>query len=917
MTSISIVSAITDPMVDNLQTALVSQGLVVEMRAQLPTTPMPTVVVLTDELIAALGGVQAAETALQDLGANLIPVVASDKAFTDVLADRSQIPLASFGVDRAAGRIGLIARVGQEAIGSWNALHGRAHQWQAESEPISGLLRGDELVAAGNLLTQPVAELPDADRPIVVEYVAASRTRVRTVRRRAVIAVILALALVIGAGVAAVIGRAQSTAAAAVAMTSANQAEADRLATLSLNWLGRDPDLPWILSSKALSLARTPQAIAAARQVFDATIPHKTFFVDDPVTAITLLPNGFVAAGQAFGGGVSVLDVTTGTVALRQPGSSANGAATAVSANPSGTVLAVVEAANDGIAFLANTSDWSQTDITGPKPSFAPVWLDDEWGLAPGDGFLVQINATQARSRDIPSPSDWPGGAPSAWTVDGSDGWVAIASSNGVSVYQATKQADGWQLNDMASFTVSDVEQVRDVEVATISETTELIVLYKDKIDLIDVKSVITGQSSVDQATTSSGTVAFQGFAISQDGEAYAAVGNRAGSLDLHNGSIDYAVETSAPIAAVAAGAGGVWVTGGGDRAVRVWTKPAADGIGAKYSNALWLQGGFPGFKESLRNTLGSTPGTHLLTVVVPSVFTIMQIDMDTFTLEQSLGVDRANMAVRQKVAPANGQAIADIDNQVSPPQVSVIMLVGSTGSQEFRQDVSAFVASQSLFGLSPTGDALAVATNSELMLWPTDETSPIATSFTLPIAQQPVFVQALDQHHAVVVGQDGTATWIDGTTMRLFDNAVRLTAATIDPEGNIVTLDDQGNLIEHLTNGAVPIGTVDVSIGGYALKYSASGRYLAIIGSTGTTIVDTHDGAVAMIPPPRLVGSTNHYVDDVAFSDDESNLFTVTDDGFVQKYPLLSIDALAASLVAAQPRDLTAEEQTLFLPTR
>jgi len=56
MTQVAIVATTTNPLIEALHIALLSRGLKVALLQRLPDDAMPTVVVLSDELVASFGG---------------------------------------------------------------------------------------------------------------------------------------------------------------------------------------------------------------------------------------------------------------------------------------------------------------------------------------------------------------------------------------------------------------------------------------------------------------------------------------------------------------------------------------------------------------------------------------------------------------------------------------------------------------------------------------------------------------------------------------------------------------------------------------------------------------------------------------------------------------------------------------------
>lgn len=907
---INVVTATEHPLVTSLAETLGGLGFSVTTGPSVPTSDDPCVIVLSDELVELLGGPESAAEALGGLGVNVLPVTPTSQAYSAVMGDRSQLPLESFGVERAARRIALVATVGPDAVSDWNSAYARAVRWQSEKEPIAALLTGQQIEETARLLTQPVAELPGVDASPVRRLVEASRERARRRRRRALVAVTVALTLVAGSGVAALVARHQAQIATAEADTAAAVSEADRLAGLAEQLNGSDPDLPWILAHEALSLAETPTTVAAAHLVVDNGTPHRTYAMRAPVTSLVALPDNRVAAGFAFGAGYLVMDTTDGSIVFDHPPDStlSKGQTTTVLANPARSEVFAVAAGADKGWLLDLAGEPEERTLSFPAPLGAWTWLDDNSLVMDVGGELLVAEAQPATTHPLGGTGPATAAGILDLVTDPEGQWLAVATEGSVTVWGLAQASAAWQL--IGSEPLLTIETGTNPHRLTVrqesAQSPEVLAFLHDSsshLALVEVDQVLAGQVTADEATTDLGE-ALTGFAFAPGGALYCA--KSTGGVFLLAARSDYlsarAAAHSGPVTGLVARDDGTWVTGGGDYAIRVWQAPVLSAVVAEtYQVDEQLRAASDDdYAESSRATLTAVPDSGEVIAAVPAGNSILTLDRTTLEIHRELRGSYFVMT-RMKVARDTPNRIAQ--TRSGGPLYLVDLNEGTAILT--KNDMGVLWYNSSLFTLNPEGTVIALAIRG--MMGTVTETG-VAIGLDLAKDEIPVYVGLDDSGIAVSVTTSGLVTWMGGHTRQLFDEVTQVTAATRGQGSDFLTLDWEGTIRRHPAVGdPVVVGTMASSLGGYALTLSPSGRYIAVIGSHGTEVWDTATQRTAL----RLDPLSSDYwpVDDVLFDDDEAGLLTVRSNGWVEHHELLDVRDTLTTLQDAVPRGMSDAE--------
>lgn len=914
-----------------------------------------TVVVLSDELIELIGGKEIADESLSRLGTNFVPITDSEKAYSKLFGEKSQLPLLLFGITRAAKRIELIADVGQETIGAWNSLHAHAHEWDVNGRSVSDLLRSNQIASSELLLTKPVSELENSGKELVSGYVMASKARAVKVRRRAIIIAGFFVAILLVSGIVAIAGRTTAVSATKQATNNANSSQANRLSSNAINLMGQNPDLPWILSSNALSASPTSPAVSDAYEVAQNEVPHKSFKIGKEVSSLKLIPSEKTIVGLADGQGYSIINIKTGKIEKHYQTSNNESGTTQVSVNPSGTVATAVE--KNGFSQQINLKDQNKiSNIVGAtKTSGIFEWIDDNFAVTKRGNFLAIYNAKMNSIENLQVPTDWDNSNKIvSYSVDRDDKWLAVATNSKIFIYSLESYKNTFVLGSKALITLpiegsnqqgvsNSNNELQNIEfMPYLNQSNVLGILYSHEIDVIDVSSMIYEKENTNQATTEissvNSTIDLSGFEVPSAKHLLVSQRQNIMMDDLETGEASKPVsQGDSLVASISALSDSEWAVGTTNGYVRVYSSSLINGIDAPAEavNQWKFESGFGStnriFQESSRNTLAFTSSNHKEIGLNSPNAIYETISTNPFKMIQAYSSVGMDVSIRQKVAPDNGNILAVLDGQSEQPELSVYNL--SNKGTLLNSQLTANEADNSVFGLSLTGNAVALATSSELKLWDLSKSSEQVTPKTVELksTDDPIYVGVLSAQNAGVITQSGTLTWNNGKSENLFGQSTLLNAATIVSNNLIFTLDNKGNLYAAVSGQkSIKILSISPSLQGYALKVSDDNKYIAIIGKQGTEIyklnITDNNGnyAVRNMNSDQLSMKLNpiaatadglpiNPVDDVLF--DGTKIYCVRASGLVQTYNFMSIAQLQQYMKENTPRELTSIEKLIYEP--
>ncbi len=221
-------------------------------------------------------------------GKRIIPVVCreSDPAAAPPFVSELNWIFARTGDDRDAALDTLVKAI--ETDLDWVHAHTRllmrAVEWDANGRDRSFVLRGGDLRAAEHVLAAHLADDP-RPTPLQSEYVLASRRSATRRQRITLAAVLVALAVSIGLGIAALLQRNTANDRARIATSR-------EVATTAVGLLGSDPELSLILARDAIETKNTDQALSALRQSLAASQVRAVLRAPGPLLGASLSSDG-------------------------------------------------------------------------------------------------------------------------------------------------------------------------------------------------------------------------------------------------------------------------------------------------------------------------------------------------------------------------------------------------------------------------------------------------------------------------------------------------------------------------------------------------------------------------------------------------------------------------------------------------
>jgi hypothetical protein len=171
--------------------------------------------------------------------------------------------------------LAVAARAVPEWLGRWRELEGAARRYELGDPGVRLLSAEAARRARTTIRERSVDLLPSV--PTEESFVARSE---RAARRKAfsqLCAYVATAVVLLGIGVVAFVERQDAATAAKRARAAAIANRADRLARLSGQWLGGDPDLPILLARRAYALEPSNRAWEAVRKALDANPRHRSY----------------------------------------------------------------------------------------------------------------------------------------------------------------------------------------------------------------------------------------------------------------------------------------------------------------------------------------------------------------------------------------------------------------------------------------------------------------------------------------------------------------------------------------------------------------------------------------------------------------------------------------------------------------
>lgn len=818
-----------------------------------------------------------------------------------LFADLSQSLVTQLGVPECARRIALITTHGGRTIVDWNNLVGKAVAWRTDGQ--QALLSDTDASAALGLLQSAPAQ-SSHNRALVAEYVAASQSAV-TRRRRigtAVVSVscaVLALILVFATVQAVNARKAQIQ-----ARNAGNTATANRLARAAIEDLGGNPDLPALLAGRALAFAETPIALEAKARVLAGSWPHQSYKLD-------FVPYGLSAATQSPRVAINDSDHNT-IVVFDQPGGKRLGEFHFANDNrPVGAHVRLSPQGRRLIVALPNALKLYDVDakeqVKGPAQWYRGGdtlidWLDDGHLLIGRGQQVVAVvphtgETTEIAGLDSPITSG---------SLSPNHQHLVVATERGVSVVDpVSKQVAG------------NVDGRIDSPI--ISDDGKSIVArqYPYTVSITPPDAGGTGES---RGTQTQIPVAANALLPLDNGHTLALT--TSGELSVISGAELYNT-IRAHLSGRVRGArlpDGRVATVGEDGYLRVWSvpdflsllgKPTGAGFIAPRSRLPSSFGQSIAPRESARNQIRMASDDTIAVTLLPGYARVMSapdltgnkkwffagLDTDVFLSRSGSRIAHVGLNSIRSEQFSQTTKFWNGDHTVVMNGKHIQMAIARGG--------------KGIGAVSDDGSTVVLADEYSVGARHADATANRDGQFAQD--RRPVALYAESNGGGYALTEDGYLRTSDGTERKLDLPAGEAHAAAVGAaeftgpdDYTLVTRD--GRLMRGKGNSLAEIGNLGGGNDTFALRASAEGSLIALIGATGLIVYDTHARRVVYREPGY--GTENHtLVTDVTFTKQSSVLYAVTVVGGVRRIEITDVshDQLTP------PRQFTADELALF----
>jgi hypothetical protein len=792
-------------------------------------------------------------------GASVVPVVLGSTASL-LFSDQSQIIVAEQNPSTVCQRIVNQARLGSGKILAWNALATRANEWSVRGRREQDLLPSGDLSQAQSTALLRSQGISDRTVELVTQYVTASRSRAdRRSRRVAIVALGVVVAL-IASTVVAGYQRTLSLSAAAAANLQDRVSTSERLASQAEALIGADPDLPWLLVQNALHVEPTERALSTAQAVMAGTAPHVSIPLGSSPRALDASPTGNVIATLLDDGSVQVRTGAGELVFRTDPTGETTGRGS-IAVSPTGSLIAV----GGNAPAMVNTSTHESVSLPSviAGSQLPVVWLTSTTAAFGTRSGVVLINAESLGSPVVIPPTRDEGQV-MRMAVHLASQKLATITPTGVHVINLTS---GLEIFTAALSGQQDVAFSSDgkrLEFFSAQGRSQSLDLSAASATITDDFTTVFGQYRV-SSSDNSREVVVSGPSVAYNHEAWlAARGPIVGAAWISSTSL---------------------ATVGGDSYLRIWD------LAGKSSYAI---GG------SITMTAGGQAGNR--SRIRPST---------TGSLTESMTDGGGQAAVVDPQSPPTGKQgwyIPGSRNQIClATSVGVIGVVDGAririmdlqaGKVLLLEQVpsKAYLTLQAIeSAISDKGSAMALSTGTETAI------------FRVGLSQQVLSTPATAAVSFVgetlyVVAQDGSLTTVDPSGRRGTQRSLSIAGLAKMSAGSSAGLAvlSSDRVVTVRLNGQEDVQfPVAPEMDPIALSLSEDGRWVAVIGSTETQVLEAGSGRQVL-----RVENARNPIEDVAVVG--SSAYGIHHDGGVQRF---TIGGESAGLAAGSPRPLTDEE--------
>lgn len=859
----------------------------------------------------------------------------------------SYLPL-SKGNNFIRNRIKLLITYGLHDVMQWNRIHVLASTWQKQGRNESDLLSYKDLELTKALLEKPIREINIEESKIIVTYFTASVERRRQLNMILAKRILSICSLLILLSIFAWVQKVVADKETMTATTEIKESLSKRYATSALELLFSDPDLPWILSQKALEESVSEESLAAGRTVANNLIPHKSYSLPAPAASLCSLTENSYAIGLQDGHGFIVFDVSEQKEIFSKTAQNGN---TFVSGSPNGIRFATLNYESRITEIYSYERGEVKQLFTLSTPiDKIELWLDDDHFICLTDGnvMLADITTNSLTPFFLCTSSGENLTGVVSLAADKEHTWLAAATNTELVFYRIVKNGNFNISNEIIAEKV--FKQIRYIYSNDIKNT--LFVESGNELSMVDIRTLASGLSEISVAVAeySGSTRISKSLAVDIHGNFY--IGDSTGMINVLSfgfsktkpdfpypydnfpytpsniPAFSAAKAHNGEVTAIVTNTNGSWASVGEDCMLRIWETPVFGNTinDVLVYNGIMVSNIYPGLEESKRCTLGSEYGSNTATAVMASGQCFAQIDRKTLATNNYMwlwgNISRAKVmsggntiaALRSLDGEKDRISITDMD-------VSTINKV-SEKTTTF-EDVSSDFIDLSLFELSPDGSHLAAViammnNRGNLTLWSADGSERTLRNF-VPDANA-IYVTALEGDDALTISSLGTVTELDGSQYNLFDLPNTITSAVALSKNKIITIDEKGIINFHekgIENHIIT--TIPKAIGSFAIKVSNSGKYAAFIGKKNTVILDIESANVVTILEPlsQLNLSSDdklsYPVQDILFDDDERGAMIIHSNGWITRIDIYSKSDIAFEICQHAPREISSDEESVF----
>ena len=877
----------------------------------------------------------------------IFPVLIGNYNETLPLASLSYLPL-SKGSNYIKNHIKFLIAYGLQDVIQWNRIHSLAVAWVKSGQNENTLLSFTDIKLTEGLLEKPVREIYMEQGIIIEQCCTATVKRRRQLHIKLAKLIIIVCVFLVFFGVFALIQRVAADKEAMTAATEVKENISKRYATDAQELLFSDPDLPWIISQKALEASVNEDSLATGRTVANNLIPHKSYPLPAPAASVCALSENRYAIGLQNGHGFIVFDVSGQKEIFSKSAEKGN---TFVSGSPNGIRFATLNyESRITEVYTYESGEVKQLFTLSTPIDSIELWLDDEHFLCLNDGNVMLADVTSNSLTPVflhTSSGDNLTGVVSL-AADKEHTWLAVATNTELVFYSIVKDGNFNVSNEIIA--EKDFKQIRYIYSNDIKNT--LLMESGNELSMVDTSSLAGGLSdnSVAVAKYSGSTRMSKSLAVDIHGNFY--FGDSTGKINVllfgfsktkpdfpypydnfpytpsNIPAFSAAKAHNGEVTAIVTNENGSWASAGEDCMLRIWETPI---FGNTVNDVLvyndnMYANSYPGLDESKRCTLGSRYGNSTATAVMVNGQCFAQIDRKTLATNNYmwlwLNITRAKVMLGGNTIAALRSFGGEGDRiSITNADASTIKEI-SEKTTTFEGMSSAFI-DLSLFELSPDGSHLAAViammnNRGNLALWSADGSERTMRNF-VPDANA-IYVTALGADDALTISSLGTVTELDGTQYSLFDLPNTITAAVALSKNQIITVDDKGTINYHDKGSDNQIiTTIPKAIGSFAIKVSNSGKYAAFIGKENTVILDIESTNVITVLEPLSLLNASSYdqlsypVQDVLFDDDEQGAMIIRSNGWISRIDIYSASDIMFEIREHAPREMSADEESAF----